>query len=78
MKLRKILIVDDDKYILRSFSQVLTKRGFEVETAETGKQALQKLKQGSFDVALIDVAFLTWKGQTCLKTLKRNWKKQLK
>ena len=46
--MKKILIVDDDSYILSSFSKVLTKRGFEVKTAETGKEALENLKEGVF------------------------------
>ncbi len=53
--LKKILIIDDDAFILKSFSQVLTKKGFEVETAQTGNQALEKLKQNHYDLALIDV-----------------------
>ncbi len=76
--MRKILIVDDDTYILRSFSQVLTKRGFEVETAETGKQALQKLKQGSFDVALIDVCLPDMEGPDLLENAKKELEKTVK
>jgi CheY-like chemotaxis protein len=36
---------------LNSFSNILSKRGFQVETAETGKQALEKIKQGFFDLS---------------------------
>jgi DNA-binding response OmpR family regulator len=69
---KKILIIDDDTYILKSFSSVLAKRGFEVDTVETGKQALEKLKQGSFDLALIDICLPDMEARTCLNTLKRN------
>jgi DNA-binding NtrC family response regulator len=47
--------VDDDKAILRTFSRILQRAGFTTETAENGKEALQKIQSRTFDVALIDV-----------------------
>ena len=76
--MKKILIIDDDTYILDSFSRVLTKRGFEVETAETGKQALEKLKQGQFDVALIDVCLPDMEGTDLLEKAKKELEKTVK
>ena len=76
--MKKILIIDDDTYILESFSRVLTKRGFEVETAETGKQALEKLKQGQFDVALIDVCLPDMEGTDLLEKAKKELEKTVK
>ncbi len=52
---KSILIVDDDKYILHVFSRILQKQEYNVETAETGQEALEKLKSKNFDLALIDV-----------------------
>jgi DNA-binding NtrC family response regulator len=63
---------------LKSFSQVLTKRGFEVETAETGKQALEKLKQDSFDLALIDVCLPDMEGTDLLENAKKELEKTVK
>ena len=54
MNKKAVLIIDDDRSVLRTFTRVLTKGGFEVDTAETGKEALEKAKTRSFDVALID------------------------
>jgi len=76
--LKKVLIIDDDTYVLNSFSRVLSKRGFEVETAETGKQALEKLKQGSFDVALIDVCLPDMEGTDLLENAKKELEKTVK
>ena len=52
---KSILIVDDDKYILHIFSRILQKQKYCVETAETGQEALEKLDNNNFDLALIDV-----------------------
>ncbi len=76
--MKKILIVDDDPYILRSFSQVLSKRGFEVDTAENGEQALEKLKQSFFDIALIDVCLPDMVGTDLLEKAKHELEKTVK
>ncbi len=76
--MKKILVVDDDMFILKSFSRVLASRGFEVETAETGKQALEKLKQSSFDLALIDVCLPDMEGTDLLENAKKELEKTVK
>jgi DNA-binding response OmpR family regulator len=50
-----ILVVDDDKSILRSTRNILQREGYIVETAETGKEALEKMREKKFDIALLDV-----------------------
>lgn len=52
---KRILVVDDDVGILRVFERILEKEGYMVETAETGKEALEKIKNEKFNVYLIDV-----------------------
>jgi DNA-binding response OmpR family regulator len=52
---KRILVVDDDVNILRVFKSILEKEGYVVETAETGKDALKKMKRGRFNVWLVDV-----------------------
>jgi DNA-binding response OmpR family regulator len=34
-----VLVVDDDRAILRTFTRILQRAGFETETAESGKEA---------------------------------------
>jgi DNA-binding NtrC family response regulator len=52
---QKILIIDDDQALHRVFTRILQKEGYAVETAETGKEAIEKIKNTHFDAALIDV-----------------------
>jgi len=52
---KRILVVDDDANILRGFKSILEKEGYTVETAETGKDALKKIKKEKFSVWLVDV-----------------------
>ena len=50
-----VLVVDDDRAILRTFTRILQRAGFSTETADNGKEALEKIKARSYDVALIDM-----------------------
>ena len=52
---KKILVIDDDQAILRVFTRVLNRKGYDVATAETGNDARKKLESEVFDAALIDV-----------------------
>ncbi|MBD3261046.1 MAG: response regulator [Candidatus Altiarchaeales archaeon] len=53
--MKKIFIVDDDTAILEVTKTVLKKKGFEVETASTGQQALEKIGQFKPDLMLLDI-----------------------
>lgn len=53
--MKKILIVDDDKAILRIFKTILQKQGYTTDTAETGREAEEKTRTQAYDLALIDV-----------------------
>ncbi len=53
---RKILIVDDDNFLLDMYALKFSQNNFEVYTASSGVQALEKLKGGlSPDVLLMDI-----------------------
>jgi len=53
---RTILVVDDDKSILRTFTHILKKNGYEIDSAETGKEAMEKAASRHYDLALVDEA----------------------
>ena len=51
----KILVVDDQPYILNVLSDFLFKQGYQVVLAETGEKAAQVVKGSQVQVALIDL-----------------------
>ncbi|MDE2401418.1 MAG: response regulator [Burkholderiales bacterium] len=55
MPIQKILLVDDSKTELHVLSDLLTKRGFKVRTAENGEEALRRLQEEKPDLILMDV-----------------------
>ena len=65
-----ILIVDDDEYILDSFSQLITLRGYTYYTALNGKKALDILSKKKIDVIIADMKMPEMDGMHLLKTVK--------
>lgn len=51
----KILIVDDEPDICRALKFLIEKEGYDVSLVNTGEDAIEKLKQVSFDVILTDL-----------------------
>jgi len=52
---KRILIVDDEPYLIRSLSFVLKKEGYEVETAQDGGEAMEVAKQTKPDLIFLDI-----------------------
>jgi DNA-binding response OmpR family regulator len=52
---QSILIVDDDKFVRLGLKELLTERGYEVETAEDGFEALKMTGERDFDLILLDL-----------------------
>ena len=50
----KILIVDDEPTNLEFFNVMLSKLGFDVEEAESGEEALEKIRKGRPDLVILD------------------------
>jgi CheY-like chemotaxis protein len=53
--LRKVLVVDDDPVVGKSFKRVLSGKGYIVVTAEDGYDALQKLQSETYDAVFTDL-----------------------
>jgi DNA-binding response OmpR family regulator len=68
---KTILVVDDDKSILRTFTRILQKSGYEIETAETGKEAIEKTENRHYDLALVDIRLPDMDGTDLLSKLKK-------
>jgi CheY-like chemotaxis protein len=54
MTLPRILIVDDEPEILRLLARRLTRRGYQVSQASGSQEALVRLQEAIFDLAILD------------------------
>ncbi len=68
----KILVVDDDPTIREIISELLKDEGYLVETAENGKEALEKFSTFQPDIVLTDYLMPEMDGITLCKILKGN------
>ncbi len=51
----KVLVVDDEKLIVKGIRFSLEKDGYEVDTAYDGGEALEKIQNGSYDLIILDL-----------------------
>ena len=50
----KVLVVDDEKNIVKGIRFSLLQDGYEVDTAYDGEEALAKIQAGNYDIILLD------------------------
>lgn len=67
-----ILIAEDDTLIRDVYVEMLKNAGFEVEEARDGKEALEKLSAGGYDLVLLDIIMPFIDGLGILQTLKES------
>ncbi|MFA6430550.1 MAG: response regulator [Candidatus Paceibacterota bacterium] len=68
---RKILILDDDRFLLNMYSMKFEKNGFDVKVAGGGPEALEILKEGfKPDIMLMDLIMPVMDGFTFYETAK--------
>jgi CheY-like chemotaxis protein len=68
--MRTILFVDDEKDTVLIFSMLLSARGYHVETAHDGQQALLEIERSPTDVIVTDWAMPGMDGATLCATLR--------
>lgn len=55
MEKRSILLVDDDDDILFHYQNILKKNDFNIDCVSYGEQAITKMKEKKYDLAIIDI-----------------------
>jgi len=67
---KKILLVEDDELLQKLYTDLLTGEHFFVETASDGLTAYQKIKEGGWDLVLLDIMLPKLGGVEIVKKLK--------
>ena len=65
----KILVIDDDESIRRTVSLTLQRAGYNVDTAENGKEAIEKAAAKFYNLAVIDIRLPDMEGTELLTAL---------
>jgi len=66
----RILVVDDDENIRKSFSAILRNEGYMVDLAMNGNEAVRKTESTVYNVALIDIRLPDMEGIELLTRMK--------
>lgn len=67
----KMLCVDDVAELRRSLEQQFLNEDFDVDTAEDGLAAIEKIKQNHYDIILLDMFMPKMTGMDVLREMKR-------
>ena len=66
----RILVVDDDETIRKTMKAILEDEGYLVDLAGTGKEAIQKTQEKTYNVALLDIRLPDMEGIELLTLMK--------
>lgn len=67
---RKIIIIDDDKFLLDMYAMKFSEKDFEVSQCSSAEEALDKVNSGfSPDIYLVDIIMQKMDGFTFIQTL---------
>jgi DNA-binding NtrC family response regulator len=67
----KVLIIDDEKLVRWSLQQKLSKEGYEVESAPTGEEGLNLIREDGYDLVLLDLHLPGMDGVQVLQEIKK-------
>jgi two-component system, response regulator, stage 0 sporulation protein F len=67
-----ILVVDDNRDMLKTFALILKRKGYFVDTAEDGIQAMEKFTSRHFDLVLMDVIMPHRNGIETMRLMREN------
>ncbi len=66
-----ILVVDDDPLVLKMLMKIIGRAGYNVWTAENGREALQRIQEESVDLMITDIVMPEKEGIETIAELKK-------
>lgn len=65
---KSVLLIDDDRIVLKSLSRFLEHHGYSLKVAESGEEALENVRKWNFDLIITDIRM---PGLNGIETIKR-------
>ncbi|MFC3880739.1 response regulator [Algoriphagus namhaensis] len=69
---KKILVGEDSSVIINLTRNVLAFENYEIQAAKNGKQVLELLEKGDFDLILMDISMPVMDGIECTKQIRNS------
>ncbi|MBN1349389.1 response regulator [candidate division KSB1 bacterium] len=73
MATNNLMIVDDERVIQELCSEILTRAGYSVLTADNGMEALKLLQKSQVDIVFVDLKMPIMGGLELLEIIKRDF-----
>jgi CheY-like chemotaxis protein len=73
--MKKILVADDDPVVRKNLAILLGRAGYQAEEAADGVEAVEKLKQETYDLVLCDIVMPRMDGHALLAQIGAQWPK---
>jgi len=74
---RRALVVDDDAGIRILVARVLTREGFEVDSARDGAEAIELMMRNDYDIITLDLMMPRVDGFAVVRYMTRHWPEKL-
>ncbi|MEW6419000.1 MAG: response regulator [Nitrospirota bacterium] len=71
VEIPNVLIIDDDKGMCKTLSRIFELDRYRVSTASTGSEGVARIKEGSFNVAVLDIRLPDIDGVELLEIIKK-------
>lgn len=68
---RRILVIDDEDAVRKSFILALEDTDYQVETAESGEKGLKKIQTNKYDLIFLDLKMSGMNGVETLRELRK-------
>lgn len=69
---KRVLLVEDEPFLSGMYQTKLSLEGFDVVTAADGEDALNKIKEGRYDIVLLDIMMPKLNGFEVLKYIRKD------
>ncbi|MCF8113918.1 MAG: response regulator [Desulfotignum sp.] len=66
----RVLVVDDETAILKMLALALSRKGYQVDTAQSGEQAVERLRSADYSLVITDMRMEKMSGDEVLQEVK--------
>lgn len=71
---KKILLVDDDPLVLKTMTNLLASKGYDVRACKSGVEGVEEFKTGHFDLVIVDIRMPEQTGAETIKRIRQSEK----
>ncbi len=68
---KRIMVIDDEPAIRRSFELALDESGYQVESVSSGKEGVLRLQKGAYDLVFLDLKMPGMNGVETLREIRK-------